>query len=172
MKPLYARPLTEAERATLRHKLKSADGLTVRRAQMIRMSAEEGLKVDEIGGRLGCHGQTVRETLHAFQAEGLKGLEPKSKGRPDDQRAFDDEARTHLRELIRQSPRAIGYEASLWTLKLLAQASYEQGLTRHPVSGETVRATLVAMGIRWKRAKHWITSPDPDYERKKSAVIG
>jgi transposase len=172
MKPLYARALTEAEQTTLRHNLKSADGLTVRRTQMILMSAEEGLKVDEIGRRLGCHGQTVRETLHAFQAEGLKALKPKSKGRPDDQRAFDDEARIHLRELVRQSPRAVGYEASLWTLELLAQASHEHGLTRQPVSGETVRATLVAMGIRWKRAKHWITSPDPDYERKKSDGIG
>ncbi len=23
------------------------------------------------------------------------------------------------------------------------------------------------MGVRWKRAKKWITSPDPDYARKK-----
>jgi hypothetical protein len=26
---------------------------------------------------------------------------------------------------------------------------------------------LARMGVRWQRAKHWITSPDPLYERKK-----
>ena len=25
------------------------------------------------------------------------------------------------------------------------------------------------MGIGWQRAKHWITSPDPLYERKKAS---
>ena len=27
------------------------------------------------------------------------------------------------------------------------------------------------LGVRWKRAKHWITSPDPDYVRKKNVGI-
>jgi hypothetical protein len=35
-----------------------------------------------------------------------------------------------------------------------------------------VRATLERMGIRWLRAKRWITSPDPKYERKKAARDG
>ena len=55
---------------------------------------------------------------------------------------------------------------------LVAQASFEQGLTTSRVSSETVRATLAAMGIQWKRAKHWINSPDPHYESKKSDAIG
>ncbi len=41
-------------------------------------------------------------------------------------------------------------------------------VSRHLVTGETIRATLVRFSIRWKRAKHWITSPDPEYLRKKS----
>jgi hypothetical protein len=45
MKPLYVRPLSEAERQVLRQHLKSANGFTVRRAQMLLMSGEEGLKV-------------------------------------------------------------------------------------------------------------------------------
>jgi hypothetical protein len=36
-----------------------------------------------------------------------------------------------------------------------------------PISGETIRNALALLGVRWKRAKHWITSPDPDYVRKK-----
>jgi hypothetical protein len=36
------------------------------------------------------------------------------------------------------------------------------------VSDETIRATLARMGVRWRRAKEWITSPDPEYARKKA----
>jgi hypothetical protein len=52
----------------------------------------------------------------------------------------------------------------------VAEVSYTQGVTRRQVSGETIRATLAQMGVRWKRAKHWITSPDPAYVRKKNSV--
>jgi transposase len=172
MKPLYVHALTDKERARLHQSLKSSDGFTVRRAQMILMSAEEGLKVDEIGKRLGYQGQTVRETIHAFEQRGMECLAAGSRARHDNQRAFDDHARERLQELLRHSPRELGYESSLWSLVLLAQASFEQGLTTNRVSGETVRATLLAMGIQWQRAKDWINSPDPHYETKKSDEIG
>lgn len=172
MRALYARELTEEERIELRRSLKSGKGFTVRRAQMILKSADEGLKVDEIGEQLGCTGQTVREAIHAFAREGLKFLEAKKMGRKDDQRAFDEEAREALRELIRRSPRDYGHESSLWTLDMLAQTSIEEALVQDQVSSETVRTTLLAMGINWRRAKKRITSPDPDYERKKSDGTG
>src|SRR3712207_6907429 len=38
------------------------------------------------------------------------------------------------------------------------------------VSGETIRATLERLGVRWERAKRWITSPDPEYARKKKTA--
>ena len=49
--------------------------------------------------------------------------------------------------------------------------SFEQGLTPERVSGETIRATLRRLGMRWKRAKQWITSPDLAYARKKARAI-
>jgi hypothetical protein len=42
---------------------------------------------------------------------------------------------------------------SLWTLDLAAEVSFEEGLAPERVSGETIRATLARMGIRWLRAK-------------------
>jgi hypothetical protein len=36
--------------------------------------------------------------------------------------------------------------------------------------GDHSRATLARMGVRWPRAKHWITSPDPLYARKKGGA--
>jgi transposase len=171
MKALYVRALTDEEQTHLRQSLKSSEGFQVRRAQMILMSAEERLKVNEIGRRLGCQGQTVREAIHAFEQSGVKCLEVGSRARHDDQRAFGDAARERLLQLMRRSPRELGYESSLWSLELVAQASFEHGLTATHVSGETVRATLAAMGIQWKRAKHWINSPDPHYEAKKTTRL-
>ena len=172
MKPLYVRPLTAEEQVSLQQGLKSSNGFTVRRAQMLLLSAHERLKVEAIGDRLGCQGQAVREAIHAFQREGLACLQDKSRARHDEQRAFDDQGRERLKELVRISPRALGYETSLWTLDLLAEASYAQGLTSHKVHPDTVSATLMSLGIGWRRAKHRINSPDKDYTGKKSVVTG
>jgi hypothetical protein len=68
-----------------------------------------------------------------------------------------------LRTLLHQSSRTFNQPTSLWTLELAAQVSFQQGLTPERVSGETIRATLARMGVRWQRAKEWITSPDPAY---------
>ena len=156
----------------LRQALRATSGLTVRRAQMILKSADEGLKAAEIGRQLGCSDQTVREVIRAFHRDELACLAPQKRGRHDDQRAFGEAAQADLRQLIRRSPREFGHETSLWTLDLLAATSFEQGLVQTPISGETVQATLAAMGINWRRAKKRITSPDPHYASKKSEASG
>jgi hypothetical protein len=81
---------------------------------------------------------------------------------------FSEERAEQLKELLHQSPRKFGQETSLWTLALLAKVSYENKLVESLVSIETMRTTLERFGIQWARAKHWITSPDPDYLRKKT----
>jgi len=73
---------------------------------------------------------------------------------------------------LHQSPRNFGKETSIWTLELLAEVSYEAGLTEEKVSRETVRQALKRFGIVWKRAKKWINSPDPAYMVKKNSVSG
>jgi hypothetical protein len=55
---------------------------------------------------------------------------------------------------------------------MAAEVSFEQGITPRRVSGEIVRATLSLLGVRWRRAKRWMESPDPEYERKKGIEIG
>src|SRR5262249_4801824 len=71
--------------------------------------------------------------------------------------------------LLHRSPRDFGKPTSVWTLAVAAEVCHEQGLTERPVSDETIRQALVRLGIGWKRAKTWITSPDPAYARKKEA---
>ena len=50
--------------------------------------------------------------------------------------------------------------------------SFEEDLTERRVSGETIRATLARLEVRWERAKRWIESPDSEYERKKGLSSG
>ena len=114
----------------------------------------------------------VRNAIHAFNERGLpEALQRASLKRPHTiHRAFDPEHAETLRELVHQKPRKFGKESSLWTLEMAAEVSFEEGLTEQRVSGETIRATLERMGVRWERAKRWITSPDPEYARKKDGA--
>ena len=57
-------------------------------------------------------------------------------------------------------------------MALAAEVSFEQGLTAQRVSREAVRSALARLQVNWKRAKRWITSPDPQYPRKKTLETG
>ena len=87
--------------------------------------------------------------------------------------AFDEQGVEALKELLRHPPREFfGKPTTLWTLEHAAEVSFEEGITEERVSGETIRSTLKRLGVRWERAKRWITSADPEYERKKGLEIG
>jgi transposase len=169
--PLFLRALTDSERQTLTAGLRSSNAFTVRRCQILLASAE-GQHTTTIARTLRCNPQTVRNAIHAFNHHGLAALSPGSSRPHQTQVAFDAQGRERLQALLHHSPRTFGKPTSLWTLNLAAEVSWTQGLTRRQVSGETIRATLVQMGVRWKRAKHWITSPDPAYVRKKNNATG
>ena len=64
----------------------------------------------------------------------------------------------------------MGKPDSRWTLAWAAEVSVAEGIVPTRVSGETIRQTLLRLGIGWERAKHWITSPDPGYARKKGGA--
>ena len=165
--PLMVRPLTDAERTALEAGLRSPAAFTVRRAQILLASAR-GEHAPAIARALGCDEQTVRNALRAFAAQGLAALTPGSSRPRTVHAAFDAAGVERLKDLLHRSPREFGHPTSLWTLDLAAQTAHAEGLTSSRVSGETVRATLARRKVRWRRAKRWITSPDPAYQRKKA----
>jgi hypothetical protein len=114
----------------------------------------------------------VRDAIHDFNERGLKALTAGSSRPKRTRAAFDEHSAERLRELLHRSPREFGRDTSLWTLEMVAQVAFEEGLVEKRVSGETIRATLarLVVGVRWQRAKRWITSPDPLYERKKGGA--
>jgi transposase len=170
-RPIFVRPVTDAERKTLEAGLRSPDAFTLRRCQILLASAD-GQNAYQIARNLGCNPQTVRNAIHIFNEEGLEETLRRGSNRPHRvHRAFDEKGAKALREMLHQSPREFGKQSSLWTMEMAAEVSFEEGLTKERVSGETIRATLARMGVRWQRAKHWITSPDPLYARKKEGAM-
>jgi transposase len=170
-KAIFIRPLTANERAAVEAGVRSSDAFKMRRCQMLLASARRET-AGRIGQHLSCSDQTVRNAIRAFNKKGLESLQPGSSVAHHIARAFDGARAERLRALLHQSPRTFGQPTSVWTLELAAEVSYAQGITPELVSAETVRATLERLGIGWRRAKQWITSPDPEYARKKTHATG
>jgi transposase len=168
---IFVRALTDEERSALTSGLRSRAAFVLRRCQILLASAS-GKRASQIGVELGCDTDTALNAINAFNRAGLGALTAGSSRPKVIARAFDEAQAEQLRALLHQNPRDLGYETSRWTLALAAEASFERGITPQRVSLETVRLTLLRLGVRWKRAKQWITSPDPAYVRKKSGETG
>jgi transposase len=163
--------LAEAERLALRQGLRSPDAFTLRRCQIL-LASEQGQSASRIAAALGCGVQTVRDALHAFAREGLGCLHAKPKTPKTIHATWPKDRDADLRALLHRSPRTFGKPTSLWTLPLAAQVCYEKGWTPRRLSGEAIRLILQRLGVGWKRAKHWLVSPDPEYARKKNSATG
>ena len=168
--PIFVRTLSKEERQELEAGLRSPDAFVLRRCQILLASAREE-RAPRIAENLGCGQQTVRSAIHDFNERGLDALKAGSSRPREVHAAFDEGATESLREILHQRPRDFGKEGTFWTLSMAAEVSFEQGITESRVTGETIRATLSRMGMRWERAKRWIESPDPEYERKKGIEI-
>ena len=169
--PIFVRTLTAAERQQLQAGLRSAEAFTLRRCQILLASAS-GQTPPVIARNLGCTSPSVRNAIQAFHREGLACLHEKSSrphsARPVLDAPFDDS----LRDLLHRSPRTFFKRRSTWTLALVAEVCAERGWTPRRLSIETIRQAIQRLGVSWRRAKHWITSPDPAYARRKGLATG
>jgi transposase len=169
MKPLFVREMTGEEREALTKGLRSSQVFTVRRCQIL-LASSRGLNATQIAETVGCSTQNVRTVLRAFEERGVAAIAQQSR-RPKSAAKLLDEAKCEkLRAFLHQSPRQFGKGQSVWTLELAAEVCFERGLTTRKVTIETIRDAIRRLGIGWKRAKNWITSPDPAYARKKSGA--
>jgi transposase len=167
--PIFVRELRDAERAQLEASLRAASAFTVRRAQIVLLSAS-GQPPRAISAGLCCARQTVRNAIRAFNASGMAALTAGSSRPKSAAPVLDRSKLEQLRALLHQSPRAFGQAKSTWTLALLAQVAHQQGLSPARLSPETIRQALLRLEVGWKRAKRWLTSLDPAYARKKAAA--
>src|SRR3954454_16467562 len=165
--PIIVRELSDEEQERLEAGLHSQDLYEVRRCQIL-LASDRGAWAPRIAEMLGCTDQTVRNVVREFEHAGLDAGLTRGSSRPQTiHRKVDEVADEQLQALLHQSPRTFGKPTSVWTLELAAEVSFAAGITAERVSGETIRQAILRLGVRWTRAKQWITSPDPEYARKK-----
>jgi transposase len=165
---LFVRPLTRAEQQELARLVRTGPHpRVVRRAQMIRMSAQ-GHPVARIAEAWGVHPQTVRRTIKAFDAEGPAALADKPRpGRPPKATARYVAC---LKEAVATSPRDLGYPFSSWTLaRLREHLARRTGTVLHPAY---LSGLMAREGIVYRRPKHvmaHLRNPQ-DYDEKKALL--
>ena len=177
-KLLHARaPQDAAEEQKVRKLANSrhAPGDWIMRARMIARSWD-GLRTTQIAEELGCHPQTVRERIHRFDKEGLDGLGDRpGAGR---KRRITETERSLIISLVGTDPpgrlvrggggggelEAINEEREAhWTLDALTDAARARGII---VGRSQLRRILKAEGLRWRNARSWAESEDPEFAPK------
>ena len=143
------------------------------RARIIALSWD-GLTVPAIAGQLGCHPNRVRRWLHRFNASGLDGLGDRpGAGR---RRRITEAQRSVIIAMARSVPPgrldrdgagelSAGDEdgPAQWTLDTLARTARDAGIA---VGRSQVRRILLAEKVRWRRARSWAVSTDPEFAPK------
>jgi transposase len=149
------------------------------RARIVALSWD-GLGVAEIAAGIGCHPNTVRRWLHRFNAAGIDGLGDRpGAGR---KRRITEAQRSRIIALARSAPpgrldRDGAGELSAddergpaqWTLDTLAQVARDAGIA---IGRSQVRRILLAEKVRWRRARSWAASTDPESALKASSPGG
>ena len=141
----------------------------MRRCHILLASAR-GDTTPVIAQAVGCSPQAVRNVLRAFESRGLAGVAMQSRRPHTAAKLFDAERSARLKALLHQSPRKFGKARSTWTMALAAEVCVEHGITAERVSLETIRDALKRLDVGWRRAKSWITSPDPQDALKKTGA--
>jgi transposase len=148
------------------------DSVRVRRALIIMASAS-GTTVPAIARLVAADEDTVRDVIHAFNAQGLACLGPHwAGGRP---RRITDADTTIIVATATTRPRRLGLPFTHWSLRKLAAYLSGRYTRTDPrwaparmvrIGRERLRQILHAHGISFQRTRTWKDSHDPDLEAK------
>lgn len=169
--PIFIRKITEQEKQIMEKALRSSDACQMKRGQIL-LASSQGLTTTDIKKQLGYSAEYARQMIHRFNEQGVECLKRKSSARLDQKPMIDAKCCEQIKKMMHNSPRQYGKQTSIWTLSLMGEVLYEQGGTPRPMADETIRVAMKNNGTSWKRAKHWIRSPDPQYRLKKTNGIG
>jgi len=161
---IRVRSITAEESKILDRWQRGDDIIRYRRARILRLS-ESDWRCPAIAEVLALHVETVRWVIKAFNEGGIEAItpQPRSGGRPP---SYTREVADVAEHLARQEPPEEEGRAT-WTLHGLAKAIAARFEHIDTMSHEAVRRLLKLRDITYHRAKYWLTSPDPHYERRK-----
>lgn len=166
MKPIFVRRLKPQELGRLKELLRANNLRLYKRARVIELS-NKGLRTTEIAAYVDLHLHKVRKWIRRFNQEGIESLLPRySPGRP---LKISLKERQKIIRLLKTKPSALGLSLSSWSLRDLAKVIQERRIVES-ISHVHLGRIIKAEGYSYKRSKRWITSPDPEYELKKTAL--
>jgi len=122
-----------------------------------------GMPERETGLFVGASERSVRRWLNSYRREGVAGLEDKK--RPGRKSKICRQYGEKLAAITKQSPASVGMTGGSWNCRMLCQ--WLEGTFHVRVSDEWIRQILLRHGLRFRRAKLKLTSPDPEYAQKK-----
>jgi transposase len=164
---IYAQ-VNATEREVLHAEMKrTTEAKWYRRLKVIDLSSQ-GYSVPALAELFDLGEGTIRRYIHGYNEDGITGLQPAyGQGRPMSLTWTQEE----WLDLLAQSPGdypELMTAAQNWTQALLLQylAIYHQ----IQVTQTTLSKSLRRVGIRWRRAKRRVHSPDPLYVVKRQRV--
>ena len=144
--PLFVRELTDAERQALQAGLRSREAFTLRRAQILLASAD-GQRPSADRRAASAAPSAPSATPSTPSRRRARAAWPRRSAAPRTRQPILDEAKADpLKGLLHQSPRRFGKARSTWTLDLLAEVAFAQGLTPRRLSDEAIRQALKRLG--------------------------
>jgi transposase len=164
---IYAN-VDENGRIELDRALKDAkDKNWYRRLKVIDLS-NLGYSVPELSNMFDLHARTIRDYIHRYNGGGLSELAPRyGRGRKE----LLSWSKEQWLELMNQAPcqfDKLETGAQNWTQALMVD--YLAAYHAVPVTQAAVSQMFKRVGIKWKRAKLRVQSPDPLYVVKRQRV--
>ena len=164
---IYANVDTQNRAIILTEMKKTTDAKWYRRLKIVDLSGA-GQTVPELAQLFDLSAATIRRYIHCFNDAGLAGLRPAyGRGRPP----LLNWTKDQWLDVLAQSPADIeplNTAAQNWTQALLRQ--YLETCHEVEVTQTTISKALRRAGIRWRRAKRRVHSPDPLYVVKRQRV--
>jgi transposase len=166
MRPISVRKLKPKELKRLKELLDTNNLRLHKRARVIDLS-RKGFKAPEIAKYVSLHLNKVRKWIRRFNREGIECLLPRySPGRPLE---ITPKKRIKIIRLLKTKPTTLGLSLSSWNLRDMAKVIEERKIVES-ISHVHLWRVIKEEGYSYKRSKRWITSPDPEYEVKKSVL--
>jgi transposase len=167
MRPIFVRKLSKKEKTELKKLLKSTNTRLYKRARVIWLSGIQHLKAPDIAKIADLHLINVRIWIKRFNQEGMDSLREKfSPGRPP---VITPKKRAQIIALLKTKPKVFGLPWNNWTLRGLMEVVIKRKVVKR-ISHVYIRRIIAEEGYSYKRSKRWITSPDPEYDFKKTAL--
>jgi len=154
--------LTDEQRRFLRAQLNSTDDVNLYRRTLALLEVDQGRSPADISRSLGVSCSSVYNWLDAFETTPQPSAltDHRGQGRPS---LWTDLLDKLLRETLRQSPAAMGYQALGWTVPLLQMHLTQHGGKR--LSDPTIRRKLHEMGYVWEHSR-FVAAPAPEFGNK------